>query len=509
MHMSIRSVFVLGALLVFWGGAPAYGAQGTVSGWGWSDNAGWFSSQDVRVDSLNRVAGYLWSPTTGWVCLGASCDESLQLAYDPTAGTFSGEGRIMNLGDTAGRLIVYPYAGISWGWNDLWGFMDLSRLRYVCEGDGCGDTSGGGGGAQCVDGGACAIGSCTGVKKCVGSAQVCDVSSDASYPRCGDTCVNLTNPAQSSYDVCTRTSTSACPFPEVCTRPQIEIPPPITAPIIVPPPVVIPPVTPPDAQPIEALPPAAFPWLETRYGDVIARNGVSVRAPEGRYNATYCIISSGNIRAFAKRSDCVLNNYAIVSDPLDAQLYNRIARDRYSFAPSTFPSGDVELGGSVYEVTDTAQFVIGNPVRFLNSATGNASGTLIVRGGDVFIQSDITYAPITSSTTSLSGVASFALIATKDAQGRGGNIFIAPTVRELVGAYIAQGTINTAYGPAGSVVPLKVSGLMTAYQFALNRTFASKESGAEVIAYDGRLLVNPPPGLEHAGSLISVVRSSQ
>ena len=91
------------------------------------------------------------------------------------------------------------------------------------------------------------------------------------------------------------------------------------------------------------------------------------------------------------------------------------------------------------------------------------------------------------------------------ANNREGNVYIDPGVgsaddppdlagAHLVGTFVASGVFHTGAGDN----PLTIGGLIVAREFRLERTFRTSTGEArpaELIIYDGRALLNPPPGL--------------
>ena len=181
---------------------------------------------------------------------------------------------------------------------------------------------------------------------------------------------------------------------------------------------------------------------------------------------------------------------------------------------------------------------IQSPVTFYNNGASGA-GTIIVKG-DLRISAPITYEG--SAVASVKKTPSVAWIVIKDDNENGGNIIIdncipAPFPTSpagaviLSGAFIAEGTISTGHGgsskgdkgaalpnssnpcPAGSFgdndLPLQVNGMMMANEFKFQRVYTGNDTGAESIRDDGRLIVNPHPGLEEAAKALPVWRSNR
>ena len=132
--------------------------------------------------------------------------------------------------------------------------------------------------------------------------------------------------------------------------------------------------------------------------------------------------------------------------------------------------------------------------------TQRGNGILIVEG-DLKIDGNLQYAS-QELPTSIRNLSSLGIIIKKRSDGSGGNLFIAPNVSKLVGAYFVENTIYT--GTAGAVDPirLEVYGLMAARQFKLERKYRSKMYAAETFVFDGRAVANPPPGMSEIGKAL-------
>jgi len=173
-------------------------------------------------------------------------------------------------------------------------------------------------------------------------------------------------------------------------------------------------------------------------------------------------------------------------------------------------SYDVCLGDKIYFIGE--DFVLSArqgdiAYRFINCP--NAAGTIIV-DGDLTIEGDIKYDSNTFNGSS-DNLASVAWIIK-------GDLKISPEVKELAGTFIVLGEDNLGCGydledpieGCGAIFTcdgdlsqcgnqLEVSGQLLAKNFRFGRTFRSLENqlreAAEDIIYDGRNVINPPPGL--------------
>ena len=260
-----------------------------------------------------------------------------------------------------------------------------------------------------------------------------------------------------------------------------------------------------------------LPWLQTQYGSLFSGGSVggnrTAPPPAGQFNATYCIIANGTIVNFVSAATTCgpIPGYREGPTSTSAPAY-RSARSRVdvrailagkfgsvqslrasggivNLTASTFPGS---LNGAVY-LADGAKAIVGGPITFPNGAwDGSGAGLIVIRGGDLEIHGNLTYAD--GAVGRSRQLASPGFLVLRGADGSGGNIIIDPAVTHLVGAFYAEGTIRT--GSTGSVTldkRLVVRGVMVAKKFLFERLAAGADP-AERITADGRALVNPPPG---------------
>lgn len=217
-------------------------------------------------------------------------------------------------------------------------------------------------------------------------------------------------------------------------------------------------------------------WLETQQG---ALYGAGFKAPAKAPlpNATFCILSSGQIEYFrSAESKCASDQ---VRSFQALRYYLNIPR--LLTGAKIFDQKSIENNGGVFYYD--GDLVVDKSITWPN-ATGSLSGarTIIVKGNITFKKSS--YYDASSAGLSLRNLASVAWIAE-------GDITFDQGVENVVGAFIATGKISTGIGKK----PLTARGLMTASRFDFGRQFASQARGAEQIIYDGRAIFNPPPGL--------------
>ena len=291
------------------------------------------------------------------------------------------------------------------------------------------------------------------------------------------------------------------------------------------------------------------PWLQTKYGDIYARQGLTAEEEAPGYNATYRILSGGDIKQFrsAKGSEWWVSElFGPINFPTPETRYSNIlGRLDISSLLCEFQgglscinnqgktvvdlnrsplldqsSGQAFLGGNIYfyqgNLNITSEIELMNAIGFSNS-----SGTIII-DGDLTIDANIIYDP-SDALTRFRNLASVAWIVT-------GDLNISSNVEELAGNFIiigdgnncnsdpeihviGCGEIDTCYqNDSGcSQHRLTVNGLMMARKFNLNRTYTAKYEvpvqGSEVILYDGRLLANTPPGLGDFAAALPIWRS--
>ena len=269
------------------------------------------------------------------------------------------------------------------------------------------------------------------------------------------------------------------------------------------------------------------PWLETKYGSVYGRGNIgssqTAMPPSDRYSSTYCILSSGSIINFTSESGCLETPYADLGFPNVSEKYRTILgvidfERILNGEQTTIASADIDvnlpktLGGKVYHFTGQASYVIDNPLTFFNAKNLNSSGAgTVVVDGDLIIRSNLYYesAPVAGQIENLASVAWIVK----------GDVIIDPAVTQTVGAFIVLGKDGVACPASGcgqfktgndSANPkqLVVQGLAMAKQFIFERFYKVGEEPAESVVYDGRVLVNIPPGLEDVAKGLPVWREA-
>ncbi|MEK7606955.1 MAG: hypothetical protein AAB444_02070 [Patescibacteria group bacterium] len=260
-----------------------------------------------------------------------------------------------------------------------------------------------------------------------------------------------------------------------------------------------------------------LPWLETRAGDIYASGSIRASAPPpvGKFNATFCVLAKGAIENVTSGSVCLrhdvgeIKNIRMADKSLVSVSQGVLGRvdikglkaGKYGDVVSHGPlldGGTIvidegmftgALDGKVHLFQGDAEVdsVVG--VKFGNGSEGTRGNGLILIEGNLTVKANMLYTtPLDTGTREL---ASVGIIVVKDANGNGGNISIKGTVTKIVGAWLAEGNIST--GVSNEV--LQVSGLMAAQTFEFGRVSASQQEGSEIITYDGRAVMNPPPGM--------------
>jgi hypothetical protein len=276
--------------------------------------------------------------------------------------------------------------------------------------------------------------------------------------------------------------------------------------------------------------PACTPaWLQSKYGNVYAKLGVQGTPPPlGMANATYCITSQGNIVQATSETGCVeASSEENISLPTGGNGYVSslgridiagILGGRYGTVESINNPNMIDnpLVGKVYVYEPsncTVPFVL-TAKTFLNASgkTGRGNGLLIIKGCDLRISGDISYEAAGVGTGQyLRNLASFGVLVLCKYQSGScvagtGNITIDSGVTNVVGTYYAERNIST--GTTGSQLTdqqLKVYGALVARQISLQRRKSTPTEPAEKVIFDGRSVVNPPPGYQDvAKSLPSV-----
>ncbi len=269
------------------------------------------------------------------------------------------------------------------------------------------------------------------------------------------------------------------------------------------------------------------PWLETRYSSIYGRGDLgssnTVAAPDSRYNASYCILSSGDIFNLTSENNCLEGSYTDLEFPNVSGRYKTILgiikfEDILDGNEVVYLDTDVDaslpdiLDGKVYNFNNGDDYTIDSPVVFHNARNLNSSGAgTIVIEGNLHINSNIYYEenPVTSKIENLASVAWIVK----------GDVIVDPSVTEIVGNFIILGQDGLACPNDGcgsfktgddfsNPKQLVINGLIMAKQFYFQRYYKVEREPAEVLIYDGRVLINTPPGLESVAKGLPVWREA-
>ncbi len=272
------------------------------------------------------------------------------------------------------------------------------------------------------------------------------------------------------------------------------------------------------------------PWLETKYGSIYGRGNVgtpdTATAPQGSYNASYCILASGNIvNLISQDPTCVTPAYRNLGFPNVSQKYKTITGiidfDRILKGDQiVYQNQDVDaalpktLGGKVYyfNAVGVNSYTIDSPMTFYNARNLQSSGAgTVVVNGDLYINSNLYYEgnPVSGQIENLASIAWIVK----------GDVIISPGVSNLVGNFIALGKSGVACPAAtcghfktgddsASPRQLVVNGLVMAKKFSFERFYKAAGKSAEKIIYDGRVIVNTPPGLEDLAKGLPIWREA-
>jgi len=279
-------------------------------------------------------------------------------------------------------------------------------------------------------------------------------------------------------------------------------------------------------------------YVSSKYGDIYSRANIgsdyTVVAPEGYKNSSYMIQANGHIiNWFSEKYDSVHSPFWHMSsdsgDPVNYEYpklendygnvlgnldYNGLINGTYGGVIKKIPNEDlvnhnVCLGDNIYYAEARDVVLEGMAYTFENENCAKAAGTIII-DGDLTINTDIQY-----NTDAFSGssdnLASVAWIIK-------GDLKISPDVEKLAGTFIVLGKDGVSCGSdlenpvegCGAIFtcdgdasfcgnPLEVSGQFLAKNLRFGRTYrtlgSSEREAAESIVYDGRNVINPPPGL--------------
>ncbi|MDD3284062.1 MAG: LamG domain-containing protein [Patescibacteria group bacterium] len=291
-------------------------------------------------------------------------------------------------------------------------------------------------------------------------------------------------------------------------------------------------------------------YISTKYGNIYSRSNIgsdyTVIPPLGYFNSTYMIQANGHIINWVSEGISTttqgslfydynteepwmsyydspsgfispvydypnkINDYGNILGNLD---YEGLKKGIYGNVINNMPNEGVEdynvcLGGKIYYTKpETGEYklnvkVSGSEISYLFNNCDNGSGVIIV-DGDLVINGDLKYdeSIVESNNKELASIAWIIK----------GDLYINGEVSDLAGTFIVLGNedVTECGSDLGNPVPkcgtiytgssanqLVISGQILAKNFQLERTFRSSlREPSEIIIYDGRNIINPPPGL--------------
>jgi len=264
--------------------------------------------------------------------------------------------------------------------------------------------------------------------------------------------------------------------------------------------------------------PVCTAWTQVSAGNVYAGGGITgTKAPSqaGKTNAAYCLRANNTIEWTSQFAQCTEAAAGAITLPSTATGYrgtlgsldlSGIRNGRYGTVqtlPTNVSPVPNTLSGKIYHYVNVGG-AVGDyftlPGTVFDNGTGandSGAGLLFIEGADLHITGPIGYT-VAQVQTRLKNLASFGVIVIKDAVGNGGNILIDSAATKVSGAYFAEGIIHTGTAGVGSTdAYLRMYGIFVAKQFDLQRNNNTDPTQpAEQFIFDGRAVVNPPPGLQ-------------
>jgi hypothetical protein len=237
------------------------------------------------------------------------------------------------------------------------------------------------------------------------------------------------------------------------------------------------------------------PYIKTLYGDVYLGGGTNIPY-FGYMNATFLIQDNGALSNFnTSKPGWIQNNYALSPDlqlgGAAGKVETEVDRLIRNGQLNSIPAGNYNIGS----LPDNKAGVI------CESGDLNISGQMpadkgakliVVRNGNLNVTGNVTYSSGMVGGSDLKKLASLGVVVLN------GNLNVNPAVTQMDGAYFVNGTFNTCTGqtPDQCENQLITNGLWIAKRFILGRTWVgASASPAELISYDGRVVLNPPAGL--------------
>jgi cysteine-rich repeat protein len=274
------------------------------------------------------------------------------------------------------------------------------------------------------------------------------------------------------------------------------------------------------------------PWLQTIYGDIYARGGMTGLNQPPSYNATYKILANGDIINFYSAQpgpDWLVNDLVLNFPSLETRYSNVLGKLDLAGLLCEFTAHSClnQFGQEVSEVNNAGQLIAhfsqplgGRIYYYQGNLTLENNSTLVFKNGQnfesgagtIFIDGNLTIKmnieyDNSDALEKFRNLASVAWIIK-------GDLKIDPGVTRLAGDFIVLGQgdscqeenevancgqIYSCYPPGDCSDRLVFSGLVMARKYYFDREYFDPNEtplqGSEVIIYDGRLLANTPPGL--------------
>lgn len=247
------------------------------------------------------------------------------------------------------------------------------------------------------------------------------------------------------------------------------------------------------------------PWLRIEGGNVYSEGGIGgTQAPKQANvsNATYCLRSDSTID-WTSDMNCKNSNLDVGLQLPDTENKYRnrlgflditgIENGRYGSVVYISDVGQIlnPMEGKVFIYNDTADLHI--PARVLDNGSGKISGAglLLIKNADLYIDGNLTYTTdaIQDRIKNLSSLGVIVL---------NGDVFINSNVDVVSGTFFVAGTIHTGTKGAGNIDNrLSLKGIFVSQTFDLQRNNNQDPTQpAEKVTFDGRAVVNPPPGMQ-------------
>ena len=293
-------------------------------------------------------------------------------------------------------------------------------------------------------------------------------------------------------------------------------------------------------------------WIRVQYGNIYSRGNVgswrTAPAPGYTYserdcNASYLILAGGRVINFCSDALAEINLGADPSvttpeegNPYVVEGYRAFNLPKDEFSPhsilgtidynylvrnvedsdifeggatdSNFGIEPIDLAGRIFHVKKTGEAEGQEGNLTINSANGFEIGNALIDGsglvivdGDLNIESNIIYDD--TGVNKIKQVPSIGFYVK-------GNIIVHENVTEIFGTYYTEKSFITySSGTVNTDIQLRVKGVLVAATFDLRRRFKGTiniPQPAEIITYDGRIQLNPPPGFRDLTSALPKIR---